>query len=80
MLKILTQMPMSKYLKLPLEQIMKQMMQNLLIYSVLPSKILCMTSVTIIWEITQIVLLQNYNWLFIRGIQKFKMMNMFTCS
>jgi len=52
MSKILTHMLMSKYLKLPLEQIVKQMMQKLLICSILPSEILCLTSVTIIWEIT----------------------------
>jgi hypothetical protein len=45
-------MLMSKCLKLSLEQIVNQMMQKLLICSVLPSEILCLVSVTIIWEIT----------------------------
>jgi hypothetical protein len=39
------------------DQILKQMMQKLLVILVLSSKILCLTSVTIIWEITHIVLL-----------------------
>jgi hypothetical protein len=46
-----------RFLKLPLKQIMKQMMHKLLICLVLPSKILCLISVTIIWEITQIIFL-----------------------
>jgi len=55
MLKILTQMFMLEYLKLLLEQIMKQIMHKLLICSILTLKILCLTSVIIIWEITQII-------------------------
>jgi len=39
---------MSKYLKLPLEQIMKQMMQIKIKISVLPLEILCLIGVTII--------------------------------
>jgi len=58
----------SKYLKLPLKQIVKQMMHKLLIYLVLPSKILCLTSVITIREITQIVHLLNCSWLFVKGI------------
>jgi len=46
----------------------------------LPSKILCLTGVTIIWEITQITLLQNFSDHFVKGIEKFKMMNKFTYS
>ncbi len=80
MLKILTKMFMSKYLKLPLEQIVKQMIQKLLICSVLPLKILYFISIIIIWEITHIILLWNYNWLIVRGIEKFRIMNMFSCS
>jgi hypothetical protein len=71
---------MSKYLKLPLEQIVKQMIQKLLICSVLPLKILYFISIIIIWEITHIILLWNYNWLIVRGIEKFRIMNMFSCS
>jgi len=43
---------MSKFFKLPLEQMVKQKMQKLVIYLVLLSKILCPTGVTITWEIT----------------------------
>jgi hypothetical protein len=43
---------MLEYFKLPLEQILKQMMQKLLICSILHLKILCLINVTIIWEIT----------------------------
>jgi hypothetical protein len=48
-----------RVLKLPLEQMVKQKMQKLLICLVLPSEILCLTNVTIAWEITYIVLLKN---------------------
>ncbi len=48
---------MLEYLKLPLEQIVKQMMHKLLICSVLPLEILCLIGVIIIWEIIHIVLL-----------------------
>jgi hypothetical protein len=48
-------------------------MQKLLIYLVLPLKILCLTSVTIIWEITQIIFLHNYNWPFIKGKKNSKL-------
>jgi hypothetical protein len=37
--------------KLLLKQIVKQMMQKILICSILHSNILCLTGVTIIWEI-----------------------------
>jgi hypothetical protein len=57
----------SKFLKLPLKQMVKQMMHRLLICLVLPSKILCLISVTTTWEITHIVLLQNYSWLLVKG-------------
>jgi len=70
----------SKFLKLPLEQMVKQKMQKLLICLVLPFEILCLTSVTITWEITHIVLLKNCSKLFVKGIKKFKMMNKFTYS
>ncbi len=66
---------MLKYLKLPLEQIVKQMMQKLLMYSIFPLETLCLTSVTIIWEITQILFLQNCSWFFEKGTEKFRMMN-----
>jgi hypothetical protein len=56
-----------RMLKVAIKAIMKQMMQNLLICSVLTLEVLCPTGVTIIWEITQIVLLQNYKWLFVKG-------------
>jgi hypothetical protein len=67
MSRILTQKFMSEYLKLLLKQIMKYMMQKLLIYYILPYEILCLISVIIIWEITQILLLHNCSWLFVKG-------------
>jgi hypothetical protein len=39
---------------------------------------LCLIGVIITWEITQIVLLQNCNYFFVKCIEKFKMMNKFT--
>jgi hypothetical protein len=38
----------------------------------------CNLIVSIIWEITRIIFLQNYNWLFVKGIENFRMMNKFT--
>jgi hypothetical protein len=43
---------MLEFLKLPLEQMVKHKMHKLLIYLVLPSEIMCLTSVTITWETT----------------------------
>ncbi len=71
---------MLEHLKLPLEQIVKQMMQNLLICSVLPLEILYLISIIIIWEIIHIIFFWNYNWFFVRGTKKFRMMNKFTSS
>ncbi len=51
------------------------MMQKLLMYSIFPLETLCLTSVTIIWEITQILFLQNCSWFFEKGTEKFRMMN-----
>jgi hypothetical protein len=50
-------MLMSEFLKFPLEQMVKQMMQRLLICLVLPLEIPCLIGVTTTWEITQIVFL-----------------------
>ncbi len=44
-------------------------------YSIFPLETLCLTSVTIIWEITQILFLQNCSWFFEKGTEKFRMMN-----
>ncbi len=41
---------------------------------------ICIINVTIIWENTQIVFLQNCSWLFVKGSKKFKMMKKFTYS
>jgi hypothetical protein len=46
---------MLEFLRQPYEQMVKQKMKRLLIFFVLPLEILCLTNVTITWEITHIV-------------------------
>jgi hypothetical protein len=53
---------------------------KILICLVLPLNILCLIGVTTTWEITQVVFLQNYSYLFVKGTKKFRMMGKLTCS